>query len=400
MPRCAAVSDERPWTGRRLHLVGIGGAGMSGLRRSWPARSAPRSRARTAAGRSPRSTRLRAAGIDASRRPRRGQRAGRGRRRGRRLDRDPGRTTPSARPAASAGCASCTAPSCWARSPRCARTIAVAGAHGKTTTTCDGRPRAAGAAGTDPGYLIGGELRDDGPNAGVGDGRVARRRGRRVRPLVAARWRRGRGRDERRARPPRDLRLARRARRGLPRVPGRAPRTRSSGTGRSCARWPGPARGRFDVADPDLDADGAALRAGAGPRSALAVPGAHNARNAAAALEALRLAGRRRGRGGRGAGDASAGAGRRFERPGPHRRGARLVVDDYAHHPTEVAATIAAARTLRPRRVVAVFQPHLFSRTRQLAREFGARWPRPTSRRSSTSTRRASGPRTSRASAA
>ena len=49
-----------------------------------------------------------------------------------------------------------------------------------------------------------------------------------------------------------------------------------------------------------------------------------------------------------------------------------LVVDDYAHHPTEVRATIAAARTLAPRRVVAVFQPHLFSRTRHQYREFGA----------------------------
>ena len=45
--------------------------------------------------------------------------------------------------------------------------------------------------------------------------------------------------------------------------------------------------------------------------------------------------------------------------------------DDYAHHPTEVAATIAAARTLAPARLVAVFQPHLYSRTRALAREFG-----------------------------
>jgi UDP-N-acetylmuramate--alanine ligase len=47
------------------------------------------------------------------------------------------------------------------------------------------------------------------------------------------------------------------------------------------------------------------------------------------------------------------------------------VVDDYAHHPTEVAATIAAARDLEPKRVVAVFQPHLFSRTQHLARRFG-----------------------------
>ena len=46
--------------------------------------------------------------------------------------------------------------------------------------------------------------------------------------------------------------------------------------------------------------------------------------------------------------------------------------DDYAHHPTEVAAAIAAARTLEPARLVAVFQPHLYSRTRSLAREFGA----------------------------
>jgi UDP-N-acetylmuramate--alanine ligase len=49
-----------------------------------------------------------------------------------------------------------------------------------------------------------------------------------------------------------------------------------------------------------------------------------------------------------------------------------VVYDDYAHHPTEVAATLAAARTLGPRRLVAVFQPHLYSRTAALWREFGA----------------------------
>ena len=46
--------------------------------------------------------------------------------------------------------------------------------------------------------------------------------------------------------------------------------------------------------------------------------------------------------------------------------------DDYAHHPTEVAAATAAARTLAPARLVSVFQPHLYSRTRVLARDFGA----------------------------
>src|SRR6185436_7766099 len=48
------------------------------------------------------------------------------------------------------------------------------------------------------------------------------------------------------------------------------------------------------------------------------------------------------------------------------------IVDDYAHHPTEISATIQAARASYPgRRIVAAFQPHLFSRTRDFSREFG-----------------------------
>jgi UDP-N-acetylmuramate--alanine ligase len=48
------------------------------------------------------------------------------------------------------------------------------------------------------------------------------------------------------------------------------------------------------------------------------------------------------------------------------------VLDDYAHHPTEIAATLAAARQVHPaRRIVALFQPHLYSRTRDFAGEFG-----------------------------
>ena len=46
--------------------------------------------------------------------------------------------------------------------------------------------------------------------------------------------------------------------------------------------------------------------------------------------------------------------------------------DDYAHHPTEIAATLATARDLGARRVLVLFQPHLYSRTRHLADEFGA----------------------------
>jgi UDP-N-acetylmuramate--alanine ligase len=101
----------------------------------------------------------------------------------------------------------------------------------------------------------------------------------------------------------------------------------------------------------------------------LRLPGEHNQRNAAAALLACELAGAdphrcREALGG------FVGAKRRFEELGTTASGAR-VVDDYAHHPTEVAATIAAARSQDRARVVAVFQPHLFSRTQQLAREFG-----------------------------
>jgi UDP-N-acetylmuramate--alanine ligase len=60
---------------------------------------------------------------------------------------------------------------------------------------------------------------------------------------------------------------------------------------------------------------------------------------------------------------------RRFQLLGE--AGQVLVVDDYAHHPTEVRASIRAARSAAPdRRLVVAFQPHLFSRTRDLAREF------------------------------
>ena len=64
------------------------------------------------------------------------------------------------------------------------------------------------------------------------------------------------------------------------------------------------------------------------------------------------------------------GAGRRFQPPGSSAAGA-LIYDDYAHHPTEIEATLDAARALPHERLVAVFQPHLYSRTGMLARELG-----------------------------
>jgi UDP-N-acetylmuramate--alanine ligase len=62
------------------------------------------------------------------------------------------------------------------------------------------------------------------------------------------------------------------------------------------------------------------------------------------------------------------GAERRFQTRGE--ADGVLVVDDYGHHPTEIAAVIAAARAGIDRRIVAVFQPHRFSRTQQLMPEF------------------------------
>jgi UDP-N-acetylmuramate--alanine ligase len=124
----------------------------------------------------------------------------------------------------------------------------------------------------------------------------------------------------------------------------------------------------FDVPDPDLS-DGGVRFAWRGHEVRLALPGAHNARNAAAALEACRLAGADEAAAAAALADFG-GAGRRFQVLG-HTPAGAAVIDDYAHHPTEVAATIAAARTRSPRRLVAVFQPHLFSRTVALAREFG-----------------------------
>jgi UDP-N-acetylmuramate--alanine ligase len=124
----------------------------------------------------------------------------------------------------------------------------------------------------------------------------------------------------------------------------------------------------FD-AQPELTPTGSQFRFD-GIDVTLPVPGAHNALNAAAALTAIRLAGADVAQ----AAAALAtfeGAGRRFERLGTTAQGA-LVVDDYAHHPTEVRATIEAARTLGPRRLIACFQPHLYSRTLREARAFGA----------------------------
>ncbi|MGH3762345.1 UDP-N-acetylmuramate--L-alanine ligase [Actinophytocola sp.] len=102
----------------------------------------------------------------------------------------------------------------------------------------------------------------------------------------------------------------------------------------------------------------------------VAVPGEHMASNAVGAL----LAGLELGAPLPGLLDGIAGFGgvrRRFEFKG--RAGDVRVYDDYAHHPTEVAAQLRAVRpAVRGGRILVVFQPHLYSRTRQFAAEFGA----------------------------
>jgi UDP-N-acetylmuramate--alanine ligase len=104
-------------------------------------------------------------------------------------------------------------------------------------------------------------------------------------------------------------------------------------------------------------------------RARLNAPGLHNVRNALAAVAVARHLGVRWDAIEQGLA-AYAGVQRRFEHLGEAE--GVLFVDDYAHHPTEVEATLSAARAGYPeRRLVAVFQPHLYSRTRDFAREFG-----------------------------
>jgi UDP-N-acetylmuramate--alanine ligase len=249
------------------------------------------------------------------------------------------------------------------------RCIAVAGTHGKTTTASMVAHALLGC-GMDPGYLIGGELRSTGRNAawGSGDWIVVEadesdRSFLRLAPEVAVVT---------------NVELDHHTTYGSLADVEDAFRTFLGGAGEAVV-WDRPEVRRlvpdatpatpFDAADPDL-AGGGARFAFDGVDVRLAVPGAHNARNAAAALAACRLAGADPARAAAALEDFR-GAGRRFETVGVTPEGA-TVVDDYAHHPTEVHATLEAARTLHPHRLVAVFQPHLYSRTKLLAREFGA----------------------------
>ena len=259
------------------------------------------------------------------------------------------------------------------------RSVLVAGTHGKTTTTSM-VVVALHAAGIDPTFAIGGELNEAGTNAHAGSDDVA---------VAEA--------DESDrsflAYAP-DVAIVTNVELDHPEVyddledvldafVAFLSRRRPGGHAVICVDDPGAREliGRIDgpivtygrAADADVRivdrGDGTqVLIAGTAHRIELAVPGDHNLLNAAAALATAHLLGAPV--------DAALeglsrfrGAARRFQHLGEV--GGVQVVDDYAHHPTELRATLAAARTLDPIRVVCVVQPHRYSRTATLGEELG-----------------------------
>jgi UDP-N-acetylmuramate--alanine ligase len=256
------------------------------------------------------------------------------------------------------------------------RTVAVAGTHGKTTTSAM-LTAALQGAGLDPGFIVGGDLRDLGTGAAVGEGSLL---------VVEA--------DESdgtfieldahavivtNVEPDHLEHYG-----GFDKLEQAFVRFVEQATGPRviCVDDPGSARlaelatcttygvtdgATWRIVDPAPTPGGVTIRV-EGPDDhrvtlRLQQPGMHNARNATAALAMAAALGA----------DpavvaeslsAFGGVGRRFERRGSA-AGIDLV-DDYAHLPTEVEAALAAARSLDRAKVVAVFQPHRYSRTEQL----------------------------------
>ena len=247
--------------------------------------------------------------------------------------------------------------------------LAVAGTHGKTTTASMAA-HVLVELGRDPAYLIGGELRTTGANAawGTGDWIVVEadesdRSFLKLGPEFAAIT---------------NIELDHHATYRSQHDVEEAFAEFVRGCGRASEWVEAPPVGAAET----FGIDAGDLRAGDvrleplgsrftvdGVEVALGVPGHHNVLNALAALACCRAAGVPVAEAAPALRDFT-GAKRRFEHRGTTRSGAE-VYDDYAHHPTEVRATLEAARTLGAKRVVAVFQPHLFSRTQMLAREFG-----------------------------
>lgn len=257
------------------------------------------------------------------------------------------------------------------------RLLAVAGTHGKTTTAAM-LAWALRALGADPAFFVGGEVPGLGPgggaaNAGWGGGEWAVAEADEsdgsfleLHPEVAVVT---------------NVEMDHHARWGS--VAELTEAFRRFLDGADAVALPGPTDGAVGptrcAEDPNRLLHGDAKEAKRVVRFALDAPGpddlglrvqgAHNLLNARAALAAIELAGMDVEAAARSLRDF-AGVGRRLEYRGES-RGARIY-DDYAHHPTEVRAALGALREQGPRRLLAAFQPHLYSRTRALAEELGA----------------------------
>jgi UDP-N-acetylmuramate--alanine ligase len=339
------------WTDRRLHFVGIAGAGLSAY--ALAARALGASVTGSDAAESPYLRRVREAGVepaighDAANVPA-----------GDDVELVVSTAIPASNPEVAAarerGLKVMARAEFLAQLTREKKTIAVSGAHGKTTTTSM-LAHALLACGLDPAYLIGGTLSTTGTNAAWGGGEwLVVEADESDRSFLAL---------DTDVAVVTNIELDHHATYG-------SARELEAAFAEFLDNAPVAVVPADDALVVGLRGHGRVVEFGPWSGPELSVPGEHNRRNASAALEAAVLAGAGRHEAA-GALAAFKGAGRRFEDLGTHRSGARIV-DDYAHHPTEVAATIAAARDLAPARVVAVFQPHLFSRTAHLAREFGA----------------------------
>ena len=224
--------SERPWSGRRLHFVGIGGAGMSGLAIVARALGAEV----TGSDRAPDSPYLARTGLtavphDAANVPEGAEVV---------YSSAIPPENPERAAARERGLRELHRADLLGEITRLRPTIAVTGTHGKTTTSSM-VVHALRGCGLDP--VVPGRRRGalDRLQRGLGGGGVARGRGRRVRPLAAQARPADRGAHQRRARPPRDLLVAARRRRHLPRLPGAGRRGRARRRARADP-LPGPRR--------------------------------------------------------------------------------------------------------------------------------------------------------------
>ena len=354
-----------PWSGRLLHFVGIGGAGMSGLALVSKALGAEVSGSDRAE--SSYLERLRAAGIepvighDAAHVPEG-------------ADVVVSTAIPESNPelarARELGLRVLHRGDLLAEVAVLKRSIAVAGAHGKTTTS-GMLAHVLRATGRDPAFVIGGELRAAGTNAAWGEGDwivveadESDRSFLKLAPEVAVVT---------------NIELdhhttyaseteLRQAFDEFAAKAGEVIAWADAPIERATRRFAIDAEMREGPDPLELVPGGSRFHVGGIPVE-LRVPGEHNVLNALAALAAAEAAGVPLAEAAAALAGFS-GTGRRFEPRGSTASGARIF-DDYAHHPTEVRATLEAARTLDARRVVAVFQPHLYSRTQHLAKQFG-----------------------------